>query len=106
MDPDESLLCVPIRYTPPAGEARTVGVFTLIGRRPGGRFTASDQKLLAAIASQVGSALENHRLIRESLAQERTAREMELAHNLQMKLLPVAETFEGAEVAAKVQPAA
>jgi sigma-B regulation protein RsbU (phosphoserine phosphatase) len=30
---------------------------------------------------------------------------MELAHNLQMKLLPVAEHFEGAEVAARVQPA-
>lgn len=104
-DGDESRLCVPIRYSPPAGEPRTVGVINLIGQRPGGRFTASDQKLLAAIASQVGAALENHRLIRESLAQERIAREMELAHNLQMKLLPVAEHFEGAEVAAKVQPA-
>ena len=101
----ESLLCVPIRYTPPAGEPRTVGVINLIGRRPEGRFTASDQKLLAAIASQVGAALENHRLIRESLAQERLSREMELAHNLQMKLLPVAEHFEGAEVAARVRPA-
>lgn len=101
----DSLLSVPIRYTPPAGEPRTVGVINLLGRRRGGRFTASDQKLLAAIASQVGSALENHRLIRESLAQERVTREMELAHNLQMKLLPVAEHFEGAEVAARVQPA-
>jgi len=105
MDPDESRLCVPIRYTPPAGEPRTVGVINLLGQRPGGRFTASDQKLLASIASQVGSALENHRLIRESLAQERVAHEMELAHHLQMKLLPVAEQFEGAEVAARVQPA-
>jgi len=105
MSADESRLCVPIRYTPPAGEPRTVGVINLIGQRPGGRFTASDQKLLSAIASQVGSALENHRLIRESLAQERVTREMELAHNLQMKLLPVAEHFEGAEVAARVQPA-
>jgi phosphoserine phosphatase RsbU/P len=104
-DGGDSLLSVPIRYTPPAGEPRTVGVVNLIGRRRGGRFTASDQKLLAAIASQVGSALENHRLIRESLAQERLAREMELAHNLQMKLLPAAEHFEGAEVAARVQPA-
>ena len=103
---DESRLCVPIRYTPPAGEPRTVGVINLIGQRPGGRFTASDQKLLAAVASQVGSALENHRLIRENLAQERVAQEMELAHHLQMKLLPVAENFEGAEVAAQVQPAA
>ncbi|NNM04820.1 MAG: SpoIIE family protein phosphatase, partial [Gemmatimonadetes bacterium] len=104
-DPPESRLCVPIRYTPPAGEPRTVGVINLLGRRPGGRFTASDQKLLAAVASQVGSALENHRLVRESLAQERVTREMELAHNLQMKLLPVAEHFEAAEVAARVQPA-
>jgi sigma-B regulation protein RsbU (phosphoserine phosphatase) len=105
MDADECLLSVPIRYTPPAGEPRTVGVINLIGQRPGGRFTASDQKLLSAIASQVGSALENHRLIRESLAQERVTREMELAHNLQMKLLPVAENFEGADVGARVQPA-
>jgi len=106
MEADESLLSVPIRYTPPAGRARTVGVINLIGQRPGGRFSAGDQKLLAAIASQVGSALENHRLIRKSLAQERVTQEMELAHNLQMKLLPVAENFEGAEVAARVQPAA
>jgi sigma-B regulation protein RsbU (phosphoserine phosphatase) len=101
----DSILSVPIRYTPPAGDPRTVGVINLIGQKSGGRFTASDQKLLSAIASQVGSALENHRLVRESLAQERVTREMELAHNLQMKLLPVAEQFEGAEVAAKVQPA-
>lgn len=100
-----SLLSVPVRFTPPSGEARTVGVMNLLGRRRGGRFTAGDQKLLAAIASQVGAALENRRLVRESLAQERTAKEMELAHHLQMKLLPQAETFWGAEVAARVEPA-
>jgi sigma-B regulation protein RsbU (phosphoserine phosphatase) len=101
----DSILSVPIRYTPPSGEARTVGVINLIGQKEEGRFTASDQKLLSAIASQVGSALENHRLVRESLAQERVAREMELAHHLQMRLLPDVRAFEGAEVAARVQPA-
>ena len=101
----ETFLSVPIRYTPPAGEARTVGVINLIGRRHGGRFTASDQKLLSAIASQVGAALENNRLIQESLQQERVAREMELAHNLQMKLLPAADKFDAALVAARVEPA-
>jgi len=101
----DSLLSVPIRYTPPAGEPRTVGVINLTGRRHGGRFTASDQKLLSAIASQVGSALENNRLIQESLAQERVAREMELAHDLQMKLLPAVDKFDGADVAARVEPA-
>ncbi len=102
---DDSFLSVPIRYTPPSGESRTVGVMNLIGRKNGGRFSAADQKLLTAIASQVGAALENHRLLRESLSKERMAREMELAHDLQMKLLPTAERFDGAEAAARVEPA-
>ena len=101
----ETFLSVPIRYTPPAGEARTVGVINMIGRRHGGPFSASDQKLLSAIASQVGAALENNRLIQESLQQERVTREMELAHDLQMKLLPVADNFDDARVAARVEPA-
>jgi phosphoserine phosphatase RsbU/P len=101
----DSILSVPIRYTPPTGEPRTVGVINLVGRKRGGRFTASDQKLLSAIASQVGAALENHRLLEESLEQERVGREMELAHNLQMKLLPSLEGFDPAKVAARVEPA-
>jgi phosphoserine phosphatase RsbU/P len=102
---EDSVLSVPIRYTPPAGEPRTVGVVNLIGRRRGGRFTASDQKLLAAIASQIGAALENHRLLRESVERERVTREMELAHDLQMKLLPTVDGFQPEVVAARVEPA-
>ena len=100
----DSVLSVPIRYTPPDGSPRTVGVMNLIGRRHGGRFTASDQKLLAAIASQVGAALENNRLVRESLERERLARELELAHDLQMKLLPSADSLDPNRVAARVEP--
>lgn len=98
-------LSVPINYSPPVGEPRTVGVINLFGRRHGGRFTASDQKLLSSIASQIGAALENNRLIQESLAQERMSHEMELAANLQMKLLKSPESFDRAEVAARVVPA-
>lgn len=101
----DSFLSVPIRYTPPSGESRTLGVMNLIGRRGDERYTAADQKLLSAIASQVGSALENKRLHEESLSKERMGREMELAHDLQQKLLPVAERFKGAEAAARVSPA-
>ncbi|HET9949210.1 MAG TPA: GAF domain-containing SpoIIE family protein phosphatase [Longimicrobiales bacterium] len=100
----DSFLSVPIRYSPGTGESRTVGVMNLIGKIDGGRFSAANQKLLAAIASQVGAAIENNRLVRESLSKERMAREMELAHDLQMKLLPSAEGFEAAEAAARVQP--
>lgn len=101
----DSFLSVPIRYSPPHEPARTVGVVNLIGRRGGGRFTAADQKLLAAIASQIGAAIENSRLVRESVSRERMSREMELAHDLQMKLLPSVESIAGAEVAARCEPA-
>ena len=100
----DSFLSVPIRYSPARGGSRTVGVINLIGRQDGGRFSAANQKLLAAIASQIGAAIENHRLVQESLSKERMAKEMELAHDLQMKLLPAPERFDVAEAAGRVQP--
>ncbi|MBV9110445.1 MAG: serine/threonine-protein phosphatase, partial [Gemmatimonadetes bacterium] len=56
--------------------------------------------------SQIGAAVENNRLIEESLRQERIVREMELAHDLQLKLLPPLEQFTNyADVAARCVPA-
>ena len=102
----EAFLSVPINYTPPDGGTRTVGVITLVGRRSNVRFSAGDARLLAAIASQVGAALETQRLVQESLRQERLVRELELAHDLQLKLLPDAAKFGGpAQVAARCSPA-
>ena len=99
-----AFLSVPVSYTPPEGEARTVGVINLTGRQGG--FSAGDLKLLSAIASQIGAAVENNRLIEESLRQERIVREMELAHDLQLKLLPPLEQFASyAHVAARCVPA-
>jgi phosphoserine phosphatase RsbU/P len=101
-----SFLSVPVSYTPPEGEARAVGVINLIGRSADEGFSAGDIKLLSAIASQIGAAVENNRLIAESLSQERMVREMELAHDLQLKLLPPLEQFDGyAQVAARCVPA-
>ena len=101
----ESALSVPIQYAPQAGVARTVGVINLFGRRGSGVFSAGDRKLLSAIASQIGAALENHRLFRESRARDRMAHEMELAHNLQMRLLQPVDQLGLSHVAARVQPA-
>ncbi len=102
---DTTDISVPISYSPPSGEARTVGVINLFGRGRGDPFALRDEKLLSAIASQIGAALENNRLIQESLAQERMSHEMELAHHLQMKLLKSPDTFDGADVAARVASA-
>lgn len=99
-------LSVPVSYTPPNGEPRTVGVINLTGRGSDEPFSAGDLKLIAAIASQIGAALENGRLVSESLRQERWDRELELAHDLQLKLLPSLEQFDDyAEVAARCVPA-
>jgi len=102
----DSFLSVPVSYTPPYGEPRTIGVINLIGRTFEEGFSAGDRKLIAAIASQIGAAVENSRLVAESLHQERMVREMELAHDLQLKLLPSVEQFrDRAEVAARCSPA-
>ncbi len=102
----EAFLSVPIQFTPPEGSSRTVGVITLIGRRSNVRFSAGDVRLLSAIASQIGAALETHRLMEENVRQERFHREMELAHDLQMKLLPDVSQFPDLQhVAARCDPA-
>jgi sigma-B regulation protein RsbU (phosphoserine phosphatase) len=102
----DAFLSVPINYTPPGGDPRTVGVLTLVGRRSGVRFNAGDERLLAAVASQIGAALETQRLVEETLRQERLLRELELAHDLQLKLLPDPAAFEGPpQIAARCSPA-
>jgi phosphoserine phosphatase RsbU/P len=103
---EEPYLSVPVSFTPPDGGSRTVGVITLVGRRTDVRFSAGDLRLLTAIASQVAAALETQRLVRASLRRERFERELELAHDLQLKLLPDAARFlDTANVAARCAPA-
>ena len=100
-----AMLSVPIMWTTPRG-GEPLGVVNLSDRRSGQPFTAGDQKLIAAIATQIGTAIQNTRLVRASLVQERLLYEMELAHDLQMKLLPAAAIVEpDAVVAARVMPA-
>ena len=102
-----AMLSVPIMWTAPAPRgAEPLGVVNLSDRRSGQPFTAGDQKLIAAIATQIGTAIQNTRLVRASVEQQRLAHEMQLAHDLQMKLLPNdAIVAPDATVAARVVPA-
>ena len=100
-----AMLSVPIMWTAPRG-SEPLGVVNLSDRRAGLPFTAGDQKLIAAIATQIGTAIQNARLVRASVEQQRLAREMQLAHELQMKLLPPSDIVApDAHVAARVVPA-
>jgi sigma-B regulation protein RsbU (phosphoserine phosphatase) len=96
---------VPILWTAPGG-GEPLGVVVLSGRGRGQQFTAGDLKLVSAIASQIAAAIQNARLVRASLQQQRLAQEMVLAHDLQMALLPRADAVApDARVAARVVPA-
>jgi sigma-B regulation protein RsbU (phosphoserine phosphatase) len=100
-----AMLSVPIMWTSPDG-GEPLGVVNLSDRRSGQPFSAGDQKLVAAIATQIGTAIQNTRLVRASLAQQRLVQEMQLAHDLQMKLLPMASVVApDADVSARVIPA-
>jgi len=101
-----AMLSVPIMWTPPGGTAAPLGVVNLSDRVSRQPFSAGDQKLIAAIATQIGTAIQNARLVRTSLNQQRLTQEMQLAHDLQMKLLPKATNVAPeAAVAARVVPA-
>jgi len=100
-----SMLSVPILWTTPDG-GLPLGVVSVSGRRSGDNFTAGDEKLVAAVGSQIGTAIQNARLVRASIDQERLASEMRLAHDLQMKLLPSGEVVAPEAVCAvRVEPA-
>ena len=99
------MLSVPIMWTTPTG-GEPLGVVNLSDRRSKQPYSAGDQKLVAAIATQIGTAIQNARLVRASIEQQRLMQEMYLAHDLQMKLLPNASIVAPeAVVAARVVPA-
>jgi sigma-B regulation protein RsbU (phosphoserine phosphatase) len=101
------LLSVPILWTNPGSSTGLpLGVVNLSERRKGETFSAGDEKLVFSIATQIGTAIQNTRLVRASVAQQRLQQEMQLAHDLQMKLLPDVESVAPeATVAARVAPA-
>ncbi len=101
-----AFLSVPIVYAAPETGPRCVGVINLTDRLGGDRFTPGDRKLVSAVASQIGAAAENARLVLRDLAQQRLRHELALAHDLQLKLLPPASVLHGdAAVAVRCVPA-
>src|SRR5437870_4589830 len=84
----KAFLSVPVLYAAPGARAKPIGVINLTDRLGEDAFTAGDRKLVAAIANQIGAAIENARLVAQDLGQQRVRRELELARDLQLKLLP------------------
>jgi len=103
---DRTLLAVPLKHSALHGSTLPVGVLAVRGREARETFSPGDVSLAATVAAQLAAAIENDRLARESLVQERMLVELELAHHLQMKLLPDLSDFDGiADVAGRCEPA-
>jgi len=84
----KAFLSVPVLYAAPGARGKPIGVINLTDRVGEDACTAGDRKLVAAIANQIGAAIENARLVAKDLGQQRVRRELELARDLQLKLLP------------------
>jgi phosphoserine phosphatase RsbU/P len=102
----KAFLSVPVLYGAPGQKSHPIGVINLTDRLGEDAFTAGDRKLVAAIANQIGAAIENARLVARDLGQQRLRRELELAHDLQLKLLPSPLVLAArADVATRCSPA-
>jgi sigma-B regulation protein RsbU (phosphoserine phosphatase) len=101
-----AFLSVPINYPQPDGTQRPVGVINLTDRTGTDAFSGGERRLVTAIASQIGVAIENARLVAQDIEQQRLRQELQLAHDLQLKLLPSPTVLgERVDVAARCQPA-
>lgn len=96
-----SLLAAPLMV-----KAKLIGVLTAYNQKDGGGFTADDKRLIAILASQSAQILERARLYQEEQRLERLDRELELAAEIQRRLVPAtAPEVDGYQIAATMLPA-
>lgn len=85
-------------------QERPIGVIRLYARRPR-TFTEEDKKLLRSIARQAAVAVEQSRLMKAEEERQRVERQLELAADVQRRMLPRASpSFPRFDVAARYQP--
>jgi len=100
--PTDALLVVPLLHSPESDDETLLGAIVLTAKESGRPFTTGDQKLVSAVASQAASAIHNARLVEELKAAARMKRDLELAREIQVSLLPnEAPVADGIEVAGR-----
>ncbi|MGQ0701961.1 MAG: PP2C family protein-serine/threonine phosphatase [Gemmatimonadales bacterium] len=101
----EAYMSIPITFRDSSGDSRCLGVINLTDHAGGGRFSAADQKIVAAAANQIGAAIQLSRLVEQEREQQRLRDELTLARNLQRLLMPDPAVLRGdARVAARCIP--
>ncbi|HAV22899.1 MAG TPA: hypothetical protein DCX46_05280 [Bacteroidetes bacterium] len=95
-----SMLCMPMKNN----QGKIIGVYQVINDRSGG-FDRADEMFLAAFSEQVSVAIENARLHSAALEHERTTKELQIAAQIQQRLIPkTLPVIAGYETAASALP--
>ena len=96
-----SFLSVPIKI-----QDQVVAILNVTDRETGASFTEDDQRLLEMLADQAAITIENFRLSEQLVEKERMERELQIAHSIQVNLLPEqTPQVPGAELEARSIPA-
>ena len=82
-----SILCLPLIDH----HDTVVGVIQVLNRLEGDHFSAHDELLLGALCAQAAVSISTARLMQAELASQRMARDLELARQIQLSLLPESE---------------
>lgn len=99
-----SMLCMPVENA----EGTLIGVIQVLNKKEG-LFTDVDERLLAGLAAHAAVAIERARLVDQLMLQQRLERDLEVAREIQVGLLPGTVPDDPAEpryrLAARMEPA-
>ena len=78
-----TVLCVPIMF-----KSELLGVMIMANKRSGGSFGKDDLRLLTIMSAQSGQLIRNSQMQVEIIGKKRLEHELQLAREIQKKLLP------------------
>ncbi|HPQ53518.1 MAG TPA: SpoIIE family protein phosphatase [Spirochaetota bacterium] len=97
----QSFISIPIRY-----KNNIMGVLSLADKKNGNPFDSYDFRVLSTVASQIAEAYQNMQFHKSILQQRRLAQEIDVASEIQAKILPkMPESIKTHRVAALNRPA-
>lgn len=90
LEESDEFLSIPLKMTHEERGPEVIGVINLTRKKGGEMFTSGDQKLIVAAASQIATQIHNCRLLKAERERRELEKELQLAAEIQRKLLPEA----------------
>ena len=88
LEESDEFLSIPLKMTHDERGPEVIGVINLTRKKGGEMFTSGDQKLIVAAASQIATQIHNCRLLKAERERRELEKELQLAAEIQRKLLP------------------